>query len=137
MISTLGRCPITRVTIGDPISPPETDTTPKTKLDENKESQKCNRRRADMDSQLRPSSKEGKDEIPKSTLDSSTKKDDPLAKQPTKDELNEPRVNEGCAAPNTNTENETPEALKIIFFLFLKFIINMHVHLRNTITLKT
>ena len=29
-----------------------------------------------MDSQLRPSSKEDKDEIPKSTLDASTKKDD-------------------------------------------------------------
>ena len=71
-----------------------------------------------MDSQLRPSSKEDKDEIPKSTLDASTKKDDPLAKQPTKDELNEPRENGGCAAPNTNTENETKEALKIIFHRF-------------------
>ena len=42
MISTLGRCPITRVTIGNTTSPPETDTTPKTKIDENKESQKGN-----------------------------------------------------------------------------------------------
>ena len=73
-----------------------------------------------MDSQLRPSSKEGKDEIPKSTLDASTKKDDPLAKQPTKDELNEPRENGGCAATNTNAENETQEALKIIFLFVPK-----------------
>ena len=73
-----------------------------------------------MDSQLRPSSKDGKNEIPKSTLDSSTKKDDPLAKQPTKDGLNEARENGGCATPNTNAENETPEALKIIFLFVPK-----------------
>ncbi len=42
----------------------------------------------------------------------SNKKDDPLDKQPSKDELNEHRVNEGCAAPNTNTENPTEEARK-------------------------
>ena len=62
-----------------------------------------------MDSELRPSSKDGKNEIPKSTLDASTEKDDPLAKQPTKDELNEPRVNEGCVALNTNREKQTKE----------------------------
>ena len=37
-----------------------------------------------------------------------------------KDELNEPRVNEGCVAPNTNTENETKEALKMIFLFVPK-----------------
>ena len=49
----------------------------------------------DMDSELRPSSKDGKNEIPKSTLDASTKKDDPLAKQATKDGLNKAKRMDG------------------------------------------
>ena len=51
-----------------------------------------------MDSQLRPSIKEIKDGISISTLDSSTtstKKEDPLAKQATKDGLNKAKRMDG------------------------------------------
>ena len=48
-----------------------------------------------MDSELRPSSKDGKNEIPKSTLDASNKKDDPWAKQASKDGFNKAKRMDG------------------------------------------